>query len=151
MLDYGNESTIGHRRWILSNGLGPIGVGSTSSYSCMWVIGGSGSDTTPWTAWPAPGSFPIDAMGSGSTGVDKVGWSLQSDTIDLARATVTVTEGSVAKAVTVSQLDAYYGSKYAITFTPNGWRSAAGKTYHVSVSGTATAIAYDVAMTDCGS
>ncbi len=151
MLDFGNESTIGHRRWILSNGLGPIGVGSTSSYSCMWVIGGSGSDRAAWTAWPAPGSFPIDAMGSGTTGVDYVGWSLQSDTIDLTRAAVTVTEGSTNKAVTVTQLDPYYGSNYAITIKPNGWRSAAGKTYHVSVTGTSTAIAYDVAMTDCGS
>ena len=62
-----------------------------------------------------------------------------------------MTEGSTNKAVTVTQLDPYYGSNYAITIKPNGWRSAAGKTYHVSVTGTSTAIAYDVAMTDCGS
>jgi uncharacterized protein YkwD len=150
MEDFGNETTLGHRRWILSNGLGPIGVGSTDAYSCMWVLYGSGTDSTPWTAWPAPGSFPIDAIGSGNESVDAVGWSLQSDTIDLARASVTVTEGGVDKPVTITQLEAYYGSNYAITFTPEGWRSAAGKTYHVAVTGTSTTIAYDVTMVDCG-
>lgn len=148
MEDFGNATTLGHRRWILSNGLGPIGVGSTSSYSCMWVLYGSGTDSTPWTAWPAPGPFPIDAMGTGSNGVDSVGWSVQSDSIDLTRATVTVTDGGVNKPVTVTVLDAYYGSDYAIAFTPSGWRSTAGHTYHVVIGG--TSIAYDVAMVDCG-
>lgn len=150
MQDYGNETTLGHRRWILSNGLGPIGVGSTDSFSCMWVLYGSGTDTTPWTAWPAPGPFPIDAIGSGGTSVDAVGWSLQSDTIDLSRAAVTVTVGSTSKPVTVTQLAAYYGSNYAITFTPSGWHSAAGTTYHVAVTGISTPIEYDVTMVDCG-
>ena len=36
MSDPGNETTLGHRRWILSNGLGPIGLGSTSDFPvCM--------------------------------------------------------------------------------------------------------------------
>lgn len=152
MLDSGsgNEAALGHRRWILSNGLGPIGVGSTSSYSCMWVLYGSGSDTTSWTAWPADGAFPIDAMGSGGESIDKVGWSVQSDTIDLGRAQVTVTEGSTDKPVTVNQLDAYYGSNYAIRFVPSGWSSAAGKTYHVKITGISSTIEYDVEMVDCG-
>jgi hypothetical protein len=40
MVDYGNETTMGHRRWILSNTLGPVGIGSTSEMSCLLVIGG---------------------------------------------------------------------------------------------------------------
>ena len=117
----------------------------------MWVLYGSGAAGASYTAWPAPGPFPIDALGTGSESIDKVGWSIQSDTIDLSRASVTVTEGSNTKAVTVNQLDAYYGSNYAISIVPNGWKSAAGKTYHVAVSGVSPAIAYDVSMVDCGS
>lgn len=150
MLDYGNATTIGHRRWILSNSLGPIGVGSTSSYWCMVVLYGSGSAGAAWAAWPAPGPFPIDAMGSGSTGVDTVGWTVQSDSIDLSRATVTVTEGGVSKSVRVSVLAAYYGSNYAIVIQPQGWTSAAGKSYTVSVSGVTSPFSYTVDMVDCG-
>ena len=61
---------------------------------------------------------------------------------------VTVTDGGVNKPVTVTVLDAYYGSDYAIAFKPSGWRSAAGHTYHVVIGG--TSIAYDVEMVDCG-
>ncbi|HET6584548.1 MAG TPA: CAP domain-containing protein, partial [Nannocystaceae bacterium] len=42
MVDPGNPTTLGHRRWILSNSIGPTGIGSTSDYSCMWTLGGSG-------------------------------------------------------------------------------------------------------------
>ena len=151
MLDYGNDTTLGHRRWILSNGLGPIGIGSTSDYSCMWVLSGSGSDSTSWTAYPPPGPFPVEAMGSGSTGVDSVGWSIQSDTINLARASVTVTESGTDKPVTVTQLSSGYGSTYAIGFAARGWTSQAWKTYEVSVTGISPTITYEVLMTDCGS
>ena len=34
--------TMGHRRWFLSNQLGPVGIGGTGA-SCHWVIGGSGT------------------------------------------------------------------------------------------------------------
>lgn len=47
MIDFGNETTMGHRRWILSNSLGPLGLGSTSQYSCMLVIGGGGNAGKP--------------------------------------------------------------------------------------------------------
>src|SRR4029078_7326739 len=36
MIDPGNPTTIGHRRWILSNSLGPIGIGGTDR---AWRIG----------------------------------------------------------------------------------------------------------------
>ena len=39
MSDPGNETTLGHRRWILSNGLGPIGLGKYVRlflYVCYW-------------------------------------------------------------------------------------------------------------------
>lgn len=151
MLDWGNETTIGHRRWLLSNQLGPVGIGSTNQYSCMWVIYGSGGGTAPWVAWPPPGPIPEDAFfDGGGLGVDDTGWTLQSDSIDLSRATVTITSGGVDKPVTVSPLLSGYGSTYAIKMLPRGWRVHAGETYTVQVGGTSPAISYDVEVVGCG-
>ena len=141
MQDWGNETTIGHRRWILSNQLGPIGVGSTSTYSCLYVIGGSGSAAKTWMAWPPPGPFPVLAA------VDSTGWTIQSDSIDVSRATPEVTADGVSLPMTVSTLESGYGSTYAVKMIPDGWASTAGTTYHVEVPD--TDIAYDVEMVDC--
>ena len=68
MIDSGNETTFGHRRIILSNRLGPIGLGSTGQggASCMQNIGGTGNAGKTWVAWPPPGPFPMQAYGSGT-------------------------------------------------------------------------------------
>ena len=50
---------------------------------------------------------------------------------------------------TVVQLMGGYGSTYALRFNPNGWTTAAGHTYHVSVTGASQAIEYDVEVVDC--
>lgn len=151
MNDRGNATTMGHRRWLLSNSLGPVGLGSAPGGSCAWVIGGTGNAGKAWRAWPAPGPFPFAAMSQGGFGmtVDVTGWTVQSDSINLGSATVTVTEGGVDRPVTVTQLGANYGSRYAIRFVANGWTSAAGKNYHVVVGGVTTPIAYDVEMVAC--
>ncbi len=54
MSDYGasNALSLGHRRWFLSNSLGPVGIGSTSDSSCHWVIGGAGDAGRKWAACP---------------------------------------------------------------------------------------------------
>ena len=148
MNDHGNETTIGHRRWILSNSLGPVGLGSTSGYSCLMTIGGSGKAGKAYAAWPPPGDVPLPAITIEGS-VDAVGWSIQSDSINLANAQVTVTDGGTNLPVTVMQLPANYGSSYAISFVPMGWKSAAGHTYAVSVTGTPTAISYAVNVVAC--
>jgi len=150
MSDPGNDTTIGHRRWILSNSLGPIGIGSTSDYSCMNVIGGTGKAGKAYVAWPPAGPFPSGALkASFDYELDKTGWSVQSDTIDLSKGKVTITDGTTNKPVTVNVLGANYGSKYAIRIVPNGWKSEKGHTYSVKVSGVSPAVAYDVQITDC--
>jgi len=143
MLDPGNPTTIGHRRWILSNSLGSVGIGSTSSYSCMWVIGGGGQGTNQWTAWPAPGPFPIQAK------VDSTGWTVQSDSIPLANATVKVTSGGMDRPMQVTQLLSNYGSAHAISMIPQGWQSEAGKTYKVELTGIDPVISYEVDIVNC--
>ena len=150
MIDPGNPTTIGHRRWVLSNSLGPIGIGGTDRASCMWTLTGTGRAGKPWMAWPAPGVIPLAAITPArGTGVDSTGWSIQSDNINLAAAQVTVTSDGAALPVTVTQLLANYGSRYAIRFNPMGWTTQAGKTYSVSVTGVTPAISYDVQVVAC--
>jgi hypothetical protein len=149
MTDPGNPTTIGHRRWILSNSLGPIGLGSTSDYSCMMVIGGSGNANKQWTAYPPPGQVPLELFNVSFQTLDSTGWTVQSDSINLGGAQVTVTDGGTNRPVTVTPLNGGYGSSYAIRFNPQGWSTQAGHTYSVSVTGIATPINYDVVVVNC--
>jgi hypothetical protein len=149
MVDPGNPTTIGHRRWILSNQFGPTGLGSTDKHSCMWTFGTSKLGL-PWKAWPSAGFIPVQAMagGFGQT-TDKTGWSLQSDTINLAMAQVSITSDGMPMPVMVNQLSGGYGSRWAINFIPMGWTSTAGKTYTIAVTGIPQPINYEVKMVDC--
>jgi uncharacterized protein YkwD len=153
VVDTGNEDTIGHRRWIFSNSLGPTGLGSTGAMgsSCMITLDGDGDADAPWLAWPPPGVLPIQAVAPSRFGdtLDEVGWSLQSDGIRLEDAVVTVTSGGMNMPVNVFQLPGGYGSRYAIRITPDGWTTTAGQTYSVSVSGISTPISYEVSVVDC--
>ena len=152
MVDTGNETTFGHRRIILSNELGPIGLGSAGKggSSCMQNIGGTGKATKAWMAWPPPGAFPFQAYADTyKRSLDATGWSIQSKSIDLSAAQVTVMSGGAAKPVKVEQLTGNYGNNKAIRIVPDGWKAAAGSTYAVSVSGTATPIAYEIQLVDC--
>jgi uncharacterized protein YkwD len=149
MVDPGNPTTMGHRRWILSNGLGPIGLGTTSGSSCMWVFGGRGGQDRPWTAWPPPGPFPFGAVKPSFQSIDQTGWTIQSSAIDLRSATVTVTSAGQPMPVTTTVLAANFGSRHALSFIPQGWTTRAGATYHVEVTGGSQPIAYDVEVVDC--
>lgn len=149
MADPGNETTLGHRRWILSNSIGPTGLGSTDSFSCMWTLGGQNNAGKAWTAWPAPGPFPIEAMTASWAPVDMTGWSLQSDGIDLSGAQVEITADGASLPVDVVVLQSGYGSSSAVAIHPQGWQSQADTTYHVSVTGISEPIEYDVNMIGC--
>ena len=152
MVDPGNPTTIGHRRWILSNSIGPTGIGGTDRHSCLMTMG-TMKVGKPWMAWPSPGIIPIQALQQGvgqwSSKVDMTGWTIQSDSINLANAQVTVMSDGMPQPVTVTQLSAGYGSRYALRFNPMGWSTTAGKTYSISVTGSAKPIQYDVQIVDC--
>ena len=150
MSDPGNETTLGHRRWILSNKLGPIGLGSTDDYSCMWVIGGSGTDANAWTSWPPSGIVPIDLTELGWAHLDTTGWSLQSDSINMSGATAVITrDDGVDQPVKVFELGANYGSRWAINMVPDGWNSQSGHRYDVVITVASTTIEYSVDFVDC--
>ena len=147
--DPGNETTMGHRRWILSNSLGPIGLGSTTDASCMWVIGGSGNAGKPWAAWPPPGPVPIEAMTASWAGTDETGWTVQSQGIDVRGAQITVTEGGSQLPVQTAALQNGFGSRYAVRFNPQGWTSQVGRSYSVALTGIGQPINYEVEFVSC--
>ena len=88
----------------------------------MWTLSGTGKAGKAWMAWPAAGTIPLQAIaGARGQTVDATGWTVQSDSINLAGAQVTVMVDGAAQPVTVTQLGNNYGSKYAIRFNPMGW------------------------------
>ncbi len=153
MIDSGshNAVTLGHRRWILSRTLGPIGVGSTASgSSCLHVIGGKGKVKVAYTPWPPAGPVPLAAMRPYKGGaVDHTGWSVQSDSINLNGATVKVTTNGSPLPVKTRPLKPFFGSKYALAFVPSGWKAEAGRTYKVEVGGIGAPFSYEVEVLGC--
>jgi hypothetical protein len=150
MIDPGNPTTLGHRRWILSNQLASVGYGSAGRFSCQYQPAQRApADAKAWIAWPAPGEIPIQAMRSRFANMDSTGWSVQSDSIDLANADVTVTLDGMDRPVSVTTLGSGYGSRYAISIIPMGWTTAAGQTYNVALSGTSMPIEYEFTIVDC--
>jgi hypothetical protein len=160
--DPGNGETMVHRRWLLSEELLYVGIGSTDRYSCVVVDGRSldhANGTTPtrtrptaereafrhWTAWPPPGPVPLDIFASER--LDEVGWTVQSSNADLEHANVTVTVDGEAAPIHLTHLSPLEGSASAVSFTPDGWRAETGHTYHVTVGD--GAIAFSVEPTDC--
>jgi hypothetical protein len=152
MVDDGNLTTFGHRRIILGNELGPIGLGSAgpNGSSCMQNIGGKGTAKKAWTAWPPPGPFPVQAyVDPYDRSLDTTGWSIQSKNIDLTRAQVSVSSGGQNKPVKVEQLTGDYGNAKAIRVAPDGWEAEVGAGYTVTVTGVATPISYEFQLIDC--
>ncbi|MFO0749989.1 MAG: CAP domain-containing protein [Myxococcota bacterium] len=142
--------TLGHRRWVLSNSLGPIGIGSTSRFSCLHVIGGDGRANARWTAWPPPGDVPYEALEHGrGESTDAAGWSVQSDAIDLRGANVTVTRDGTELDVQVRELASGYGSTFGLGIDPVGWQTEPGATYHVAVRGLSEDLDWDVHVVSC--
>lgn len=150
MVDEDTETTLGHRRWLLSNSLGPIGIGSTSSYSCMHVISGDGRADARWVAWPPPGQVPVQALRPSTwLDTDRAGWSIQSDVIDFRRAEVTVASDEGPLEVETWPLAEGYGSTFGLAIRPVGWRTEIGVTYQVAVTGLSEAIDYAFTPVDC--
>lgn len=154
MADFGehNAPSLGHRRWLLSPVLQEVGVGSTDAFSCMWVVHPTGPGTRDFVAWPPPGLVPMEVVRGIETfygSLDTIGWSIQSNSIDLGGATIRVKEDGVEKPGVTTELLPFYGSLYALKFNPTGWETKLGSTYAVTVEGADTPIAYEFVMVDC--
>lgn len=147
MIDPGNPTTIGHRRWIISNRFGPTGLGSTSKSSCMYTFGGQKSGDLKWTAWPPPGIFPVELNANSWTSMDSTGWTIQSDTISFSGKTITVKGNGKALDVDTADLLPGFGSKNCVKITPKGWKMKSDTRYEVEVQG--TEVKYAFTTTSC--
>jgi hypothetical protein len=153
MEDPGNESSMVHRRWLLTERLVSIGVGSTNRFSCLVVDGrgldvrsgasrayvsksdpeGSASPSRAWVAWPPAGPIPIDVFSTER--LDETGWTVQSSSAALDTSTVRISSKGQPLPVKTTHLTPLLGSRSAIGFIPDGWKTAPGEAYEVHVEG----------------
>ena len=148
MIDRGNETTMGHRRWIMSKGLQTIGLGSTNEYSCMEVL--HLNRQPGWVAYPPAGEFPIQILSDRWSSIDQTGWTIQMNGISGQNPVVEVSVNGTSLPVEVNELLPNYGSERALNLIPQGWTSEAGTSYRIRVSGLSEEIDYTVDMIDCG-
>lgn len=147
LIDWGNETTLVHRRWLLSDWIEAIGIGSTDQYNAVH-LGSDYTQGTGWTAWPPPTTVPLPLMRYDATyTVDTEGWSLQSDELDLSGATaVVIGPDGQELPTTTTALEPNFGSVQALRILPDGWRSSEG-TYTVEID--ALDLAWDVTFVRC--
>ncbi len=150
MQDNGNETTLGHRRWIVNPPLNPVGIGYWSgggqygNSECLRVFGSSGDGPNPdWVGVPNQGFVPIDMA--------QWTWSFHGNQGGVPNAQITVlsVDDNTPLDVKVLNLSQGYGEE-AISWIPQGWQAQAGKTYRVTVTGvTGGDIVYDVKPVSC--
>jgi hypothetical protein len=155
--DPGNESTMVHRRWLLSDAAHRIGIGTTSRYACLVVDGRewdaaslpseSPEHSPRWVSWPPPGMVPLGIFRAHA--LDSTGWTVQSTFIDFRDARVRVLRDKQEIAVTTRALEPAMGSLSALSFVPEGWVTTAGETYHVYVDTPLESLGYDVRPVEC--
>lgn len=149
LIDNGNETTMGHRRWLLNPPLDPIGMGyyeggnNYGSAACIRVFsGGNTGPNPPWYAFPPPGFAPAP--------MTQWIWSVHGNALGGGiDAGVVRMSDNAPMTVTVSVMQGGYGQP-AITLGRVGWTPAVGETYQVHVTGTnMPAIDYDVTPVNC--
>lgn len=147
--DNGNETTMGHRRWIVNPPLGKVGIGYWEGggpygrAECLAVFDSSGNGPQPpWVAVPNQGVVPAE--------VAQWTWSFHGSDGAIASATIAMlrVDDNTAIPVNVLTLSQGYGQT-AISWRPMG-AITAGMTYRVTVSGLTNGdITYDVKPVTC--
>jgi hypothetical protein len=82
--------------------------------------------------------------------VDEIGWTLQSDSINLNDAMVSVRNRGEDRPVEAWSLLPWYGSQYAIAFRPVGWTSTVDESYDITVVAGDRTIEWTVQFIGCG-
>lgn len=150
MQDWGNENTMGHRRWLLYPPLQPVGVGfyrggnNYGSAACMQVLNFGGSGPHPeYVSWPPPGFVPA--------GLTSWQWTFHSSMVPLGGITGDVTRLSdgVQLPITVQWMEGSYGES-TISLLRDGWSPEAGQVYRVTLRPPeGTPVVYDVNPVNC--
>ncbi len=135
MIDWGNETTFGHRRWFLYPSLNDVGIGffrggnNYGSASCSAIFGSGNPGPSPmWFSFPPAGFSPVS--------IAQWTWSVHGD-IPQNGATATVTRSSdgMNLPVRVDVMQGGYGRLSAVTLVRMGWDPVAGQTYRVVLDG----------------
>lgn len=149
MIDWGNESTYGHRRWIVNPSLNPVGLGfyrggnQYGSAMCMAVFGMGNSGPSPgWYAFPPSGPVPAAMAGWE--------WTFHSSAHPLGGATVTVTRvgDGVVLPVEWVIMQGGYGQP-AAAIRRMGWAPEQNQSYRVDVTLTDGTISYVMRVVGC--
>lgn len=150
MEDNGNETTLGHRRWIVNPPLDPVGIGYWSgggqygNAECLRVFGQGGNGPNPdWVAVPNQGIVPLE--------IAQWTWSFHGNLGGVAGAQISMllVDDNTPLAVTLLPLSQGYGED-AISWNPQGWTAQSGKTYRVTVTGLSGGdVVYDVKPVAC--
>ncbi|MBX3126203.1 MAG: CAP domain-containing protein [Polyangiaceae bacterium] len=150
IIDNGNDTTFGHRRWILSAGTGVTGIGHYAgggpygAATCQYAFGGG-------TTYPAPSWISLPPPGFSPTEVVNYDWTFHAS-VSVGSATITVTRVSDNQnmAMTKLPLSGGYGSYQTVAFRKQGWSAQAGQTYQVTISDISGGpIAYEVKPVAC--
>ena len=149
LVDNGNETTMGHRRWLLNPPLNPIGMGyyeggnNYGSAACIRVFSGGGSGPNPPIYEFPPAGFVPAPMVSWI-------WSVHGNALGtVTDAGVTRVSDNADLKVNVLVMQGGYGQP-AITLNRQGWQPAVGQTYKVHVERLSLpAIDYDITPVDC--
>lgn len=147
LVDPGNDSTLGHRRWLLSRWLTEAGVGTTGDFACV-DLGYTIVDTDGWTAWPPPGDTPTALLAFYTFDVDTVGWSIQSETIDFGDAVVHLSIDGDEEELPTTVLTPGIGSRYGLGFRPTR-PVLPGQRWTVRITGIGDEIVYSGRKVDC--
>ncbi len=104
--DWGNENyPVGHRRWLLWPRLQEIGIGNTSRYNAIWVLGNVGSvpdDAPEFVAWPPEGYLPNKLAYSR--------WSFSIANADFSNTSISIrTENGNSISIEIEELTGIYG------------------------------------------
>ena len=149
LIDNGNFTTMGHRRWLLNPPLEPIGMGhyvggnNYGSAACITVFSQGNTGPKPaWIAFPPPGFAPAE--------MTQWVWSVHGNVLGsgLDAGIVRVSDNA-PMAISMKVMQGGYGQP-TITLERQGWNPAVGETYKVTVTGTTMGtLTYDVSPVNC--
>ncbi len=151
MSDYGTSS-LGHRLWCIAPGLRRTGFGMATGSnrygvaSCMYTFAQGAPAKVDFIAFPAPGPFPIQAMGQ--TRYSRVlDWSFSSSKYSVSSVKevqlIRKSDGDVQK-LFPRRIGGWYGVPRGIAFKPRFPK--AGETYTVKIG---NVISYKIHFVYC--
>ncbi len=150
MIDNGNFTTFGHRRWIMSAGMGITGIGHYAGggqygrATCQYSFGGGKTYPAPdWVSLPPPGFSP--------TALVNYVWTFHHKQ-SVGNATIKVTNAATSADMPMKtlKLSGGYGSYSTIGFQQQGWTAKSGDVFDVVVDGfTGGPLSYQVKASAC--